>query len=110
LELCELAAGNGQDDGEREFNHFAGSLYPGCEFADDHRPGITGKNILDIELDRFGQAAEATDKLGNCPAAGLPPPNPRQGFGIAWDFETTLSLNMAAITSGSFLSPKLASS
>jgi hypothetical protein len=54
--------------------------------ADDHRPGVTCQDVLDVELDGFGHAMDATDEVGNRTTAPLPS-NPWQHAVVAWDLE-----------------------
>jgi hypothetical protein len=55
-------------------------------------------------LDGLGHAADATDEVDKRTTSRVPP-NPWQHAVVAWNLEHNISLNRAAMTSGSFPSP-----
>jgi hypothetical protein len=75
----DLGARNRQDDRKGRFNDLAGHPDPPGELADDRRPPITRQDVLHVEPNGFGHAA---DETGNG-ATARPRSDPRQRGGIA---------------------------
>jgi hypothetical protein len=74
-EARDLTAGDGQHEGEGRLHGLPGTLHSRCEFTDDHSSTLICQNIVDLEAERFDQAANILEKIGRS-AASDPFPDP----------------------------------
>jgi hypothetical protein len=106
LEMRDLlAAGNGHEDREGRLDHSTRRLDPRGELAYDRRTGVARQNIVDLEPDGFGQAAEVTEEACDRVPAGLLS-DPGQRGRIAWNFDHDVFAEHCRDDRGSFPSRK----